>query len=182
MMRQFKISAVAAVTAILLAGCGASDVREVQDWMDQVKKDTKVNVKPIAEPKVFLPFAYMARDSLDPFTQNKLLAELAAAAQNSADKLKPDMNRRKELLENYPLDTLSMVGTMEKGGVNYALLQQDRQVYQVKAGQRIGQNFGTVIAISDGQVNIKEVVQDAGGEWVERLAKLELQESKESKK
>lgn len=169
--------------ALLLAGCGASDVREVQTWMDQVKKDTRVSVKPIAEPKTFIPFAYMARDSLDPFTADKLLAELArAAAESSSDKLKPDMARRKELLENYPLDTLTMVGTIQKAGVTYALLQLDRQVYQVKAGMRIGQNFGTVIAVSDAAVNIKEVVQDAGGEWVERLAKLELQESKESKK
>jgi type IV pilus assembly protein PilP len=182
MMRQTTCRTAVLLGALLLAGCGASDVREVQDWMAQVKKNTKVSVKPIPEPKVFLPFAYMARDNLDPFTPNKLLAELALAAQNNGDKLKPDMNRRKELLENYPLDTLSMVGTMEKAGVSYALVQLDRQVYQVKAGQRIGQNFGTVIAVSDSAMNIKEVVQDAGGEWVERLAKLELQESKELKK
>ncbi|MFL6707794.1 MAG: pilus assembly protein PilP [Massilia sp.] len=180
MMHLNKLLATGA--ALLLAGCGASDVREVQDWMAQVKKDTRVSVKPIAEPKTFLPFAYTARESLDPFTPNKLLAELARAAANTNDKLKPDMNRRRELLENYPLDTLSMVGTIEKSGVSYALIQLDRQVYQVKTGQHIGQNFGTVVAVSDGAVNIKEVVQDAGGEWVERLAKLELQESKESKK
>jgi len=172
----------AACAALLLAGCGASDVREVQDWMAQVKKETRVSVKPIPEPKTFIPFAYTARESLDPFTPNKLLAELARAAESSNDKLKPDTNRRRELLENYPLDTLSMVGTIEKGGISYALIQLDRQVYQVRAGQHIGQNFGTVVAVSDGAVNIKEVVQDAGGEWVERLAKLELQESKESKK
>jgi type IV pilus assembly protein PilP len=172
----------AAAGGLLLAGCGASDVREVQDWMNQVKKETKVSVKPIAEPKTFIPFAYTMRESLDPFTPNKLLAELARAAANSNDKLKPDTSRRREVLENYPLDTLSMVGTMEKGGVTYALIQLDRTVYRVSMGQHIGQNFGTVIAVSDAAVNIKEVVQDAGGEWVERLAKLELQESKESKK
>ena len=184
MMRPITMinAAAAAAAAVLLAGCGASDVREVQDWMAQTKKDTRVSVKPIPEPKTFIPFAYMARESLDPFTPNKLLAELALAAATNGDKLKPDMARRKEVLENYPLDTLTMVGTMEKAGVNYALIQLDRQVYQVRTGMRIGQNFGTVISVSDAAVNIKEVVQDAGGEWVERMAKLELQESKESKK
>lgn len=172
----------AAAMAMLLSACGASDVREVQDWMAQVKRETRVSVKPISEPKTFIPFAYLARDRLDPFTPNKLLAELARAAENNADKLKPDMARRKELLESYPLDTLTMVGTMEKGGVRYALVQLDRQVYQVKAGQHIGQNFGSIINVSDAAINIKEVVQDAGGEWVERLTKLELQESQESKK
>jgi type IV pilus assembly protein PilP len=171
-----------ALTAALLAGCSASDVKEVQDWMAEVKKETRVNVVPIAEPKTFIPFAYTAQDQVDPYSPNKLLAELARAAENSDAKFKPDMARRKELLENYPLDTFVMVGVMQKGGVNHALLQVDRAVHQVRAGQRIGQNYGTVTAVSETTVNIKEVVQDAGGEWVERLSKLELQESKETKK
>ncbi|WLI89491.1 pilus assembly protein PilP [Massilia sp. R2A-15] len=176
-----RIAAIA--LAALLAGCGASDVREVKDWMAQVKKDTKVTVVPIAEPKTFIPFAYTAREQVDPFSPNKLLAELARAAEKSDDnKYKPDMNRRKELLENFPLDAFTMVGVLQKGGVNYALLQVDRSVYQVKAGQRIGQNYGLVTGVSENVVQIKEVVQDAAGEWVERLSKLELQESKESRK
>jgi type IV pilus assembly protein PilP len=65
--------------------------------------------------------------------------------------------------------------------VNYALLQIDRAVYQVRAGQRIGPNFGTVTRVEDDAINIREVVQDAAGEWVERMAKLELQ-NKENRK
>lgn len=173
----------AALTAALLAGCSASDVREVQDWMAQVKKDTHVQVTPIAEPKTFIPFAYTAREQVDPFSPNKLLAELARAAEKSDNnKYKPDTERRKELLEAYPLDTFAMVGVLQKAGINYALLQIDRNVYQVRVGQRIGQNYGLVTSVSESAVNIKEVVQDASGEWVERLTKLELQESKEAKK
>lgn len=175
-----RIAAIA--LAALLAGCGASDVREVKDWMAQVKKDTKVSVVPIAEPKTFIPFAYTAREQVDPFSPNKLLAELARVAQTQDSKYKPDMNRRKELLENYPLDAFTMVGVLQKGGVNYALLQVDKAVYQVKSGQHIGQNYGLVTGVSENVVQIKEVVQDAAGEWVERLSKLELQESKESRK
>jgi type IV pilus assembly protein PilP len=173
----------AALTAVLLAGCSASDVKEVQDWMAQVKKDTRVQVVPLSEPKTFIPFAYTAREETDPFSPNKLLAELARAAERSDNnKYKPDMERRKELLEAYPLDTFAMVGVLQKGGINYALLQIDRQVYQVRVGQRIGQNYGLVTSVTEGAINIKEVVQDAGGEWVERQSKLELQESKEAKK
>ncbi len=175
-----RIAAIA--LAALLAGCGASDVREVKDWMAQVKKDTKVSVVPIAEPKTFIPFAYTAREQVDPFSPNKLLAELARVAQTQDSKYKPDMNRRKELLENYPLDAFTMVGVLQKGGVNYALLQVDKAVYQVKSGQHIGQNYGLVTGVSENVVQIKEVVQDAASEWVERLSKLELQESKESRK
>ncbi len=172
----------AALAALLLAGCSASDVREVQDWMAQVKKDTRVSVVPIAEPKTFIPFAYTAHEAIDPYSPNKLLAELARAAEKSDARYKPDMDRRKEPLENYPLDTFVMVGVIQKAGVNYALLQIDRAVHQVRMGQRIGQNYGLVTGVSENAVSVKEVVQDAGGEWVERLSKLELQESKETKK
>jgi type IV pilus assembly protein PilP len=167
--------------ALLLAGCGDSDVKEVRDWMDQVKRDTRPAVKPLSEPKDFLPYAYGAKETIDPFSQTKLLNQLAKAAEASRDPNKPDLQRTRELLESYPLDTMHMVGTMQKGGVNYALLQIDRSVYQVRTGQRIGQNFGIVTRVGDDAINIREVVQDAAGEWVERIAKLELQ-SKENRK
>jgi type IV pilus assembly protein PilP len=168
--------------AFALAGCSDSDVKEVRSWMDQVKKDTKVSVTPLSEPKTFIPYAYALRDELDPFNQAKLLAELARAAEKSDNRLKPDMERRRELLESFPLDSMQMVGVIQKNGVNYALVQIDRNVHQVKMGQRLGQNFGIITGVNESVVNIKEVVQDAGGEWVERLSKLELQESKETKK
>jgi type IV pilus assembly protein PilP len=170
------------LAAAFLAGCSDSDVKEVQDWMAQVKRETKVAVVPLTEPKTFIPFAYSAREATDPYSPNKLLAELARAAAKSDNPNKPDMERRRELLETYPLDTISMVGVIQSGGVNYALLQIDRAVHRVRKGQRLGQNFGLVTDVTETVVDIKEVVQDAGGEWVERMSKLELQESKESKK
>lgn len=178
---MMKRAGALAAAALLLAGCGDSDVKEVRDWMDQVKRDTRPAVKPLAEPKDFIPFAYGDRDAVDPFNPNKLLNQLAKAAETSPDPNKPDLKRARELLENFPLDTMRMVGTMQKGGTNYALLQVDRAVYQVRAGQRIGQNFGIVTRVGDDAINIREVVQDAAGEWVERIAKLELQ-SKENHK
>jgi type IV pilus assembly protein PilP len=180
-MTHIRIGALA-LAAVLLAGCSDSDVKEVKDWMAQVKKETKVAVVPIAEPKTFIPFAYTAREQIDPFSPNKLLAELARAAEKEDSKFKPDMGRRKELLENYPLDTFVMVGVLQKAGIYYALLQIDRAVYQVRVGQRLGQNYGLVTSVTENAINIKEVVQDAGGDWVERMSKLELQESKETKK
>jgi type IV pilus assembly protein PilP len=165
----------------LLAGCSDSDVAEVKSWMDQVKKTTKVNVEPISEPKTFIPFAYGVRDELEPFAANKLLAELARAAASNESPFRPDMDRRKEFLESFPIDSMSMIGTLSKGGTNYGLIKIDRSVYQVKAGQRLGQNFGMVTGVAEAAISIKETVQDAGGEWVERLSKLELQDSKETK-
>jgi type IV pilus assembly protein PilP len=180
-MTRHHIIVLAAVSATLLAGCGDSDVREVRDWMEQVRRDTRPAVKPLPEPKDFIPYAYGTREAVDPFSQNKLLGELAKAAAVSSNPNQPDMQRPRELLESYPLDTMRMVGTMAKGGVSYALLQIDRSLFQVRPGQRVGQNFGVVTRVSEDAVNIREVVQDAAGEWVERMAKLELQ-SKETGK
>ncbi|TFW16564.1 pilus assembly protein PilP [Duganella callida] len=168
----------------LLSGCGDSDVQEVRNWMKQVDAETRVKVPPLAEPKTFIPFAYAHKDELDPFNPNKLLAELAkqAAQGGGGGGIHPDTARRKELLESYPLDTIRMVGTITKGGKTYAILQVDRAVHQVVVGQHLGQNYGRVIGIDDNAVNIKEIVQDPAGDWVERLSKLELQESKETTK
>lgn len=168
---------------LLLAGCGDSDVQEVRTWMKQVDAQTQVRVPPLAEPKVFVPFAYARKDDIDPFNPNKLLAELAKqAGTGGSSGIKPDMDRRKELLESYPLDTIKMVGTIEKKGVVHAVLQVDRAVHQVVVGQHLGENYGRITGISDNTVTIKEIVQDATGDWVERQSRLELQESKENAK
>ncbi|MCS0616794.1 pilus assembly protein PilP [Massilia kyonggiensis] len=165
----------AVMATLLLAGCGDSDVREVRDWMEQVKRDTRPAVKPLPEPKDFLPYAYGAKEAVDPFDPNKLLGELARAAATSNNPNQPDMQRPRELLETFPLDTMQMVGTMEKDGTRFALLQIERSLYRVKAGQRIGQNFGVVTHVADDAVAIREVVQDAAGEWTQRTTRLELQ-------
>ncbi|HEU4851305.1 MAG TPA: pilus assembly protein PilP [Telluria sp.] len=165
--------------AALLAGCSDGDVAEVRAWMEQTRAQTRVSVPPLSEPKTFIPFAYAHSDVVDPFSQDKLLVELARAGGGGN---RPDTDRPKEPLEYFPLDTVRMVGAIRKGGVNYGLLQIDRQVYQVRVGQRVGQNYGVVTAVSDVAVDIRETVQDATGDWVERMTKLELLEGKENSK
>ncbi|MBC7686534.1 MAG: pilus assembly protein PilP [Bdellovibrionales bacterium] len=181
-MSMIRHAVLPALCLALLSGCSDSDVAEINSWMADVKRDTKVSVKPLSEPKTFVPFAYGVREEPDPYDPNKLLAELARAAATTDNLLRPDMNRRKEFLEGFPVDTMKMVGTLNKGGVSWGLIQIDRAVYQVKAGQRLGQNFGRVTGVAESAISIKETVQDAGGEWVDRDAKLELQESKETNK
>ncbi|MEX5747959.1 pilus assembly protein PilP [Massilia sp. X63] len=168
--------------ATLLTGCGDGDVQEVRDWMKQVQRETLPKVKPLPEPKEFVPYAYNPGAAVEPFSEAKLLNEMARVAASNPNPLQPNANRPRELLENYPLDIMRMVGTLQKGGANYALVQIDAQIHQVRAGQRIGQNHGLVTRISEGAIDIREVVQDATGDWVERKATIELADSKETGK
>jgi type IV pilus assembly protein PilP len=167
----------AALLAVL-AGCGDGGVQELKQWMDEVRRQTKVSIQPLSEPKRFTPFIYSAKGSVDPYNPIKLTVALAKQQANSGSGFKPDLERRREPLESYPLDTLKMVGTLQKAGLSYALLQVDKTVYQVKLGNYIGQNFGMITKINDSGVELKEIVQDASGDWVERKAKLELQDAK----
>jgi len=171
---------VLALAALLLTGCGDSDVREVRTWMDETRAQTRPMVKPLPAPKEFVPYAYNQQGAPDPFNADKMAGPGTMTAE--ANKLQPDLNRPREALENYPLDTMRMVGMMQKGGVSFALVQIERSVYRVRTGQRLGQNLGQVTRVTPVAVEIREMVQDAGGDWVERISKLELQESKESGK
>ncbi|MGV3743108.1 MAG: pilus assembly protein PilP, partial [Burkholderiaceae bacterium] len=90
---------------------------------------------------------------------------------------RPDLDRRREALENFPLDTVKMVGTLNRRGLSFALLEVDKVVYQAKVGNYVGQNFGMITDINETEIELKEIVQDAAGDWVERKAKLELQEA-----
>jgi type IV pilus assembly protein PilP len=177
MSRLLRVGSLLAVTAVVLSGCSDSGV-ELQQWMQETKQQTKVSIPKLSEPKKFIPFLYDSKASIDPYNPKKLLVALARAQGNSSSMLKPDMDRRREPLESYPLDTLKMVGTLEKPGLVFALLQADKVVFQAKVGNYVGQNFGMITKITDTGVELKDIVQDASGDWVERQAKLELQENK----
>jgi type IV pilus assembly protein PilP len=179
-MRSSRIAPIALLSPLVLglAGCGDGGVQEVKRWMEDVRRQTVVAVPKITEPKKFTPFMYSAKNEVDPYNPGKLSAALAKLKSNSDSGLKPDLERRKEPLEAYPLDTIRMVGTLEKPGLNYALLQVEKSVFQAKVGNYIGQNFGMITRITDSEVELKEIVRDAAGEWTERKAKLELQENK----
>ena len=158
-----------------LAGCGGEQ-EELSQWMDQQRREAKPNVEPISAPKKFVPQPYLALNGVEPFSNQKLSVALKQEAQQPNSLLAGEMNRRKEPLEAYPLDSMSMVGSVVRGGRPYALLRVDNLLYQVKQGDYLGQNFGKITKISETDVSLREIVQDAAGVWVERTSALQLQE------
>jgi len=165
----------AAVVSVLLAACGAEQ-QELSEWMEQQRREVKPNVEPLSPPKKFDPQAYVALTGVEPFSQQKLTVALKQEARQPNSLLASEINRRKEPLESYPLDSMSMVGSVVRSGRPYALLRVDNLLYQVKAGDYLGQNYGKITRISETDVALREIVQDAAGEWIERTSALQLQE------
>ncbi|WP_085318406.1 pilus assembly protein PilP [Derxia lacustris] len=163
--------------ALGLGGCVGADQDELKAWMSEVRRDMRPQVQPIPAPKKFEPFVYAKADDDDPFNPVKIEAALQKLAARSSTGIKPDLDRRREALEAFPLDTLKMVGTLQKDAVRVALLRADGGIFQAHTGNYVGQNFGVITRITETEVTIKEIVQDASGEWVERISTLQLQEN-----
>lgn len=159
----------------LLAGC-VGDQQELSEWMEQQRREVKPNVQPLSPPKKFDPQAYVALNGVEPFSQQKLTVALKQEARQPNSLLAAEINRRKEPLEAYPLDSMRMVGSVTKAGRPYALLRVDNLLYQVKSGDYLGQNYGKITRITETDVSLREIVQDAAGEWIERNSALQLQE------
>jgi type IV pilus assembly protein PilP len=143
------------------------------------RQQTKPKVEPIPEPKRFTPQPYTEQAAIDPFSNQKLAQALKREATQSAASaalIAPELNRRREPLEGYPLDAMTMVGSLVKQGQPVALLKVDNLLYQVRPGNYLGQNYGRIAKIGETEVVLRELVQDASGEWVERTSTLQLQE------
>ena len=160
---------------LVLAGCSAEQ-EELQQWMDQQRREVKPNVTPLSPPKKFDPEPYSSIQDVDPFSVQKLSVAIKQEARQPNSLLAAEVNRRKEPLEAYPLDNMSMVGSVTREGKPFALLRVNNLLYQVKVGDYLGQNYGRVMKIAETEVTLREIVQDAAGEWIERSASLQLQE------
>lgn len=177
MSRRPMNAAALALLAAVLAGCGADDT-ELNAWMAQQKNEVRPSVQPLQPPKRFNPQAYNGGDAVEPFSTQKLSVALKQEARQPSSLLASELNRRKEPLEAFPLDSMSMVGSVSRQGAPYALLRVDNLLYQVKAGDYLGQNYGRITKITETEVALREIVQDASGEWTERSTSLQLQEGK----
>ena len=173
---QRGATAAAAFGLVLLITACSADQDELRAWMEQQRREVKPSVSPLQPPKKFDPEPYLAAQAVDPFSNQKLTVALKQEARQPNSLLAPELNRRKEPLEAYPLDSMSMVGSVSKQGQPFALLRVDNLLYQVKRGDYLGQNYGRITRIDETEVALREIVQDAAGEWIERPAALQLVE------
>lgn len=161
-----------ALVSLLLAGCGGDEMQDLRDFVKNSGADMRGKIEPPPEVKPYEYFAYNNDTNLpDPFKPRK--AESRTGGGSGINQ--PDFNRPKEALEEFPLESLKMVGYLYMNKVGYAVIRApDSKLYRVKAGNHIGMNFGLIESVTETEVDIKETVQDSSGDWTERMSSLQL--------
>ena len=162
------------LATLLLAGCGGEEFQDLRDFVKNAGADMRGKIEPPPDVKPYEPFTYDNDANLpDPFKPRKPDARNS----NRGGQNQPNLNRPKEELEDFPLESLKMVGYLFQRGVGHAVIRSaEGKVYLVKAGNYIGLNFGQVISVTETEVKIKEMVQDSVGDWSERESSLQLAE------
>lgn len=177
MMKRRTLFAVLA--CLTLVSCGGEQHSDLRQFVRDSDNMPRGRIPPLPEVKPYEAFEYAAFDLLDPFVPRKI--EPARSAK--ADPRLPDPNRRKGPLEAFPLENLKMVGSLSQKKEFFALIKTpDNNLYRVKMGDFMGQNFGRVIDITESAVKLKELIQDSGNDWKEEERTLLLQDEQEARK
>ena len=156
-----------------LAACGGEPYSDLRQFVKDSDNLPHGRIPPLPDVKPYEPFTYDAYNLIDPFKPRKIEPPKSAAGGG----IQPDLARRKEPLEAYPLENLRMVGTLQQNKQTYALVKSpDNNLFRVKSGNYLGQNFGLITDISESSIKLKEIVQDSGGDWTERVSTLTLAE------
>jgi len=160
-------------SVVMLAACSGGQYGDLDAFVEQVKSQQKGHIAPLPEIKTFETFVYESKELRNPFTPS--LDESLATMDDSG--LQPDQNRKREPLEQYPLDSLIFVGHLEKSGVQWGLITApDSTIYRVQTGNFIGKNYGKIISISETTIKLVEIIPSGTGSWIDREASLVLSE------
>lgn len=170
MMRKFLIPALLA--SVLLGGCGGEKHSDLVAFVKESENLPRGRIPPLPEVKPYAPIEYAAYDLTDPFKPRKIEPPKSA----NRGGLAPDPNRRREALEAFPLESLKMVGILKQKETFGLIRAPDNTLFQVKAGNYLGQNFGRIVAVTESSIKLKEIVQDSNGNWEEKEQTLLLQE------
>lgn len=174
--RRFARAWLTAALCILVTACGGDKFEDLNQYVKEVQAKPGTPIAPLPEIKPYERFTYRDEGMRDPFRPAAKSAPAAPArGTGSKSKLRPNIDRNREALEQYTLDTLKMVGSLNKDNDKWAIIKtSDGLIYRVKAGNHIGKNFGEITRITDKQVDVTEIVADGLGGWVERRATLKI--------
>ena len=177
-MKRYANAALAALV-VLLAGCGGDEHRDLKEELANLTKDMRGRVDPLPQVKPYEPVPYTAEGQVDPFRPERIeVAAAGRAASASTALIEEQKKRPPEPLEAFPLESIQMLGTITQNKQTFALVKAGPNLYRVKKGNYMGQNFGVITEIDEAQISLKELVQDSSGDWVERMSTLQLVEAK----
>jgi type IV pilus assembly protein PilP len=160
-----------------LAACSSDPTADLEVYVEEVKSKQTARIEPLPEFKPYESFAYQANDLRDPFTEPTFSHPQAKIAEATNNGIKPDFDRPTEPLEEFPLDSLRMVGTLEQNEENWALINDtDGTIHRVQPGNYAGQNHGKITRVTEFEVELTEIVPDGIGGWVERQASIAISE------
>ena len=179
-MKYFTTVRIAAIVgAVLLGACGGEEQSELRQELAAMTKDLRGRVDPLPQVKSFEPVPYKGESMVDPFVPGRIVVTQASTGGGGGGGggggLQPNLNRPKEPLEAFPMESIQMVGTLSQNKDVFALVRAGANLFRVKKGNYLGPNFGVIVGIDEGQISVKEVVQDSGGDWVERSTSLQMQ-------
>lgn len=164
------------VLALSLAGCSSSNTTDLRTFVTDVRNRQQARIEPLPEFKPYETFLYQASDLRSPFSPSTP-SQAEQVLTGNANSIHPDANRPRETLEDFPLDTLRMVGTLEQQGQSWGLvLASDGTIHRVQPGNYAGQNHGKIKEITEYEIALTEIVPDGLGGWMERPASLVLSE------
>ena len=171
---------VAAAAVALAAGCGGEEHSDLKEELNQLTKDMRGRVDPLPQVRPYEPVPYTAEGQIDPFRPERVEVAAAGRAEPSASAnlIEQQKKRPPEPLEAFPLESITMLGTITQNQETFALVKAGPNLYRVRKGNYMGQNFGVITAIDEAQISLKELVQDSTGDWVERISSLQLVEAK----
>lgn len=159
----------------MLAGCGAnSEFGDLQAYMNEVRARPKGNIEPLPKFQPYEAFTYSASNLRSPF-QPPVKIDLTVR-QKGNKVVKPDETRVKQFLEGFNIETFEMVGTLSNAQGTFALVKGAGGVHRVRVGDYLGRNDGKVVGISEGKIDVIEIVPDGEGNWLERPRSLTLKE------
>ncbi|HUQ24475.1 MAG TPA: pilus assembly protein PilP [Burkholderiales bacterium] len=177
-MSRLRAPLIATAAFALLAACGGDEHKELKQELAEATKDFRGQVPPLPQVKPYEPVPYTAEGMTDPFRPERIEVARADKRENVNAKLAEQEKRVKEPLEAFPLESIQMLGTITQEKETFALVKAGPNLYRVRKGMYMGQNFGVITSIDEAAINLKELVQDSGGDWVERASTLQLVEAK----
>jgi type IV pilus assembly protein PilP len=162
-----------------LVACGSGEFQDLKEFVNQEGSALRGKVEPLPQVAPYEAFAYNAFEMPNPFAPRKKENKAGVGIGPL-----PDTDRKREALEAFPLESLKMVGVLERGNHHWAIIKTpDRNLYRVHPGNYVGQNFGKITMVTDGAVTIQELIQDTTtGSWSERTSTLQLLEQEEPNK